>query len=251
MGKFIIHAEEALAKKPVVKKFILERGNGCVNCSKCAYVCIYDVHKRSAQDCRKMADPDIAGCKHCFSCIQFCPAGALKITPNPEYDRLGDELFSPDMVTTIMREAENGQTPVSGGGYGGRFSGSGFDSFWTDMSEIVRPTRDGIHAREYISTAVEIGRKPENVNFLKFDSLGNPLTNIFPGIEINLPVLFDLRSFSLKHPYLSMACAMCAAPLGTVAIVEKAGIHDEILEYSNHLVESLDPAMLSWRELMR
>ena len=25
---------------------------------------------------------------------------------------------------------------------------------WTDMSEIVRPTRDGIHGREYISTSV-------------------------------------------------------------------------------------------------
>ena len=30
---------------------------------------------------------------------------------------------------------------------------------WTDMSEIVRPTRDGIHGREYISTSVDIGRK--------------------------------------------------------------------------------------------
>jgi hypothetical protein len=36
---------------------------------------------------------------------------------------------------------------------------------WTDMSEIVRPTRDGIHGREYISTAVDIGRKPAYLTF--------------------------------------------------------------------------------------
>lgn len=37
---------------------------------------------------------------------------------------------------------------------------------WLDMSEIVRPTRDGIHGREYIATTVEVGARPE---FLRFD----------------------------------------------------------------------------------
>jgi len=41
---------------------------------------------------------------------------------------------------------------------------------WTDMSEIVRPTRDGIHGREYISTLVDLGRK---VKFLEFNSQAN------------------------------------------------------------------------------
>ncbi len=36
---------------------------------------------------------------------------------------------------------------------------------WTDMSEIVRPTRDGIHGREYISTSVDIGRKLKELAF--------------------------------------------------------------------------------------
>ena len=33
------------------------------------------------------------------------------------------------------------------------------------MSEIVRPTRDGIHGREYISTSVDIGRKLPHLAF--------------------------------------------------------------------------------------
>ena len=36
---------------------------------------------------------------------------------------------------------------------------------WTDMSEIVRPTRDGIHGREYISSSVDIGQKPPYLTF--------------------------------------------------------------------------------------
>ena len=60
------------------------------------------------------------------------------------------------------------------------------------MSEIVRPTRDGIHGREYINTSVDIGRK---AMFLEFDDRGN----LFPGpslIEIPLPVFFDLLPWS-------------------------------------------------------
>ena len=34
------------------------------------------------------------------------------------------------------------------------------------MSEIVRPTRDGIHGREYISTSVDIGRKLPHLAFV-------------------------------------------------------------------------------------
>ncbi len=33
------------------------------------------------------------------------------------------------------------------------------------MSEIVRPTRDGIHGREYISTQVDLGRKWMSLEF--------------------------------------------------------------------------------------
>ena len=43
---------------------------------------------------------------------------------------------------------------------------------WTDMSEIVRPTRDGIHGREFISTLVDIGSKP---SFLTFDAFEAPV----------------------------------------------------------------------------
>jgi hypothetical protein len=77
---------------------------------------------------------------------------------NPEYERLGDDYYTPESIQSNWYQAETGSIPVSGSGYGGPFSGPAFDSMWTDMSEIVRPTRDGIHGREYINTSVDIGR---------------------------------------------------------------------------------------------
>ena len=70
---------------------------------------------------------------------------------------MGDAYFRPDIIETTWKQSDTGTIPVSGAGYRGRFHGPGFDSIWTDMSEIVRPTRDGIHGREYISTSVDIG----------------------------------------------------------------------------------------------
>ena len=74
----------------------------------------------------------------------------------------------------------SGWSEADGAGYGGAFSGPGFDSMWTDMSEIVRPTRDGIHGREYISTVVDIGRRPSR---LAFDDAGRLKTQALPSIK--------------------------------------------------------------------
>ncbi len=60
---------------------------------------------------------------------------------------------------------------------------------WTDMSEIVRPTRDGIHGREFISTSVDIGQKPP---FLTFDEQGVATGESAGTFSIPIPVLFDV-----------------------------------------------------------
>ena len=62
------------------------------------------------------------------------------------------------------------------------------------MSEIVRPTRDGIHGREYISTSVDIGRK---LPHLAFDD-GGLKVDPPPLAEIPLPVIFDRDSPALE-----------------------------------------------------
>ncbi|MEJ2071003.1 MAG: hypothetical protein P8X58_11460 [Syntrophobacterales bacterium] len=99
-------------------------------------------------------------CKNCFRCVQGCPRELVVKTLSPQYESLGDEYWTPEILLSTWYQAETGKIPVSGAGYGGPFAGDGFDGIWTDMSEIVRPTRDGIHGREYISTAIDLGRHP-------------------------------------------------------------------------------------------
>ncbi len=77
----------------------------------------------------------------------------------------GDDYWTAEIITQTWYQAETGRIPISGAGYGGKFAGEGFEGLWLDMSEIVRPTRDGIHGREYISTQVDIGAGLERLVF--------------------------------------------------------------------------------------
>jgi len=100
----------------------------------------------------------------------------------------GDEYWTAEIVTQTWYQAETGRIPISGAGYGGKFAGKGFEGIWLDMSEIVRPTRDGIHGREYISTAVNIGA---GVEMLRFKADGALSTQLPGWINLPIPVIFD------------------------------------------------------------
>jgi len=126
-------------------------------------------------------------CVGCLRCTVEHPQ-VVQILPNPSHAKLGDSFFDSDKVATVLYEAATGRVPVRGAGYGGGFGGSGWDGMWTDMSEIVRPTRDGIHGRETISTAVDIGRIPRA---LEFDPAGNLIQPLPPLVSLPVPILFD------------------------------------------------------------
>jgi hypothetical protein len=116
---------------------------------------------------------------------------------NPEYEKLGNSYWKPDIIKTTWLQAETAKIPVSGAGYRGPFAGSGFDAMWTDMSEIVRPTRDGIHGREYISTSVDIGRK---LPYLIFNDGKKPA---YPLVSIPMPLIIDMASSIHTLPQLN------------------------------------------------
>jgi len=199
-----------------------------------------------------MAEPVSFLCRRCYSCVQRCTAGALSLSRSPEFETLGDEIYAPEDVISLQEQAESGELPVSGCGYGGLFAGPGFDGMWTDMSEIVRPTRDGIHGREYISTVVDLGRKPPDVADLSFDAHGNPLSNIHPGIEIKLPVIFDRLPFmpggaaAFIHP----AVARAANRLSTFAMMDDDAVGSELDPFRNHLIRIVDTARTGEDELL-
>ena len=151
--------------QPVPKQLMLER-EGCLGCLACVKRdCPYNVHKNRVFVSEELVDTRDVACKACFKCVQECKKGILAKAANPAFQSIGDRYWTPDIVSAIWNQATTGAIPVSGAGYAGVFTGPGFDDMWTDMSEIVRPTRDGIHGREYISTSVDLGRR---MPYLKF-----------------------------------------------------------------------------------
>ncbi len=163
-------------------------------------------------------------CVGCMRCVQEYPH-IMTVQPSDVYRRLGDSYWTPDAVFTILYEASTGKIPVKGMGYKGSFGGEGFDGMWTDMSEIVRPTRDGVYGREYISTVVDIGRKPF---FLNFETGNGGIRTV----QAPVPIIFDELPDSSFTPDVHCTIATVAARLNTFYISKP----DKAEQNPDHLV---------------
>lgn len=174
-------------------------------------------------------------CVGCLRCMVQYP-DVVRIRRNSEH--MGDSYFAPEHFEAVSYEARTGLIPVKGAGYRGRFGGEGWDSMWTDMSEIVRPTRDGIHGREFISTTVDIGSKPPS---LEFDQAGCPKGQVPRLISIPIPFLLDSPADSAIPPVVLQILARAALEAETLAIVPLARAIELSLG-GRHLVPRVAPA---------
>ncbi len=235
---------------PVSKSTILDWEGGCLRCFKCVKrQCIYDVYNERTFDVTQMADTIDSLCHDCLRCVQSCPGQVITKVINPRFKLLGNRYWTPEIICRQWYQAETGKIPVSGAGYGGPFSGPGFDDMWTDMSEIVRPTRDGIHGREYINTVVDLGRKPA---YLSLDSSGALVGRAPKNVELPLPVLFnDLPLGSLsQNVFLSMAEA--AQAMGTLMVVPLQHWQPYLEPYKSSLIPLLNAGQVEeQRNLIR
>ncbi|MGD0229970.1 MAG: glutamate synthase-related protein [Syntrophorhabdales bacterium] len=224
---------------PVIRSGVIAWEEGCLKCVRCVKKeCVYKVYEKRALDPRQMIDSLDSICKDCFRCVQNCPNRLIEKGFNPSYKALGDDYWTPDILSNVWFQAETGRIPVSGAGYGGPFSGPGFDSMWTDMSEIVRPTRDGIHGREYISTTVDLGRKVKFLNFEKGD--GYVPSSIPPLVELPLPAIFDLLPFSPPGRLIQQAILGAARSVKTLAVVRASEWQGDYMPYLNETLLYLD-----------
>ncbi len=218
-AKYVIHHTTAKPRfRPIGKLGIVDWREDCSSCHNCVKRgCVYRLYRDEADTLRdEIGYLDyIYQCKGCLNCVQNCTKNILTRVVNPEYRRLGDSYYTPDLILTTWYQAETGKIPVSGSGYGGPFSGPGFDSMWTDMSEIVRPTRDGIHGREYISTSVDIGRKLSHLAFAD----GRLNVDPPPLMETPLPVIFDRIPRHWLRGAVMTAVTTAAAEIGTLAVL--------------------------------
>jgi ferredoxin len=234
--KYHIKTTYIQPRLPRVGKFgVVDWREDCARCHNCVKkACVYDRYREENSFIRDLDEIHTLyyECMGCFSCVQNCTKNLLTMSINSEYKKLGNEYWTPQILTTTWLEAETGKVPVSGAGYRGKFSGSGFDSMWTDMSEIVRPTRDGIHGREYISTSVDIGSKPSHLVFDK-DKM---TTVLAPIISLPFPVIFDMTSEKYSLPDLDSCIIETANQTGLIAIIDSKKWKDiKLVKKENHL----------------
>ena len=223
---------------PITRSGVIAWEEGCLKCARCVKKdCVYLVYQKRNLDSRLMLDSLDSACMDCFRCVQNCPARLIQKGLNPMYKSIGDHYWTPEILSTLWSQAETGKIPVSGAGYGGPFAGPGFDAMWTDMSEIVRPTRDGIHGREYISTSVDLGRK---LMALEFGPGGTVASDVPPLVEIPAPFIFDLLPFSPPKERILSGLLRAAAGLGTLAVVRESDWDPSYEEYLNHTMLLLD-----------
>ena len=204
--------------RPEGKLGIVDWREDCSSCKNCVKKgCVYNLYREEYDALhQELGYLDyIYQCKGCLTCVQNCTKNILTRVVNPEYERLGDGYYTPDIVLTTWYQAETGAVPVSGCGYGGPFSGQGFDSMWTDMSEIVRPTRDGIHGREYINTGVDIGRKRPRLSFDGMNLVGEAP----PLIQSPLPLMFGDIPAQWRHDAVIESILSAAGDLGLLAVL--------------------------------
>ena len=224
---------------PIGKYATVEFREDCAgSCRECVKKkCIYGIFKDNYLHMSTMGEPEyLYACHSCFRCVQECTRGIFSRVINPEYRTLGDDYWRPDIIHRLWYQAHTGKIPVSGAGYRGPFVSAGFDSMWTDMSEIVRPTRDGIHGREYINTSIEISRR---ISPLKFNADMSLASETLPIMEISVPLMLQVPESLIINQAIIESAAKAAQVLGTLLIIRPEDYSDTLLPYARSLVPSL------------
>ena len=131
-AKYHIHTHPAPPRfRPVGKFGIVDWREDCASCHNCVKrACAYGFYREEADTLHDEVGylDYIYQCKGCLSCVQDCTKGILTRVVNPEYKRIGDSYYTPAILLATWYQADTGRIPVSGAGYGGPFTGSGFDS---------------------------------------------------------------------------------------------------------------------------
>ncbi|MEJ2039120.1 MAG: glutamate synthase-related protein, partial [Desulfosarcinaceae bacterium] len=224
---------------PVGKYATVEFRENCAgSCRKCVKKkCVYNIFKENILHMSAMEEPEyLYTCMSCFRCIQECTRGIFSRTINPEYRTLGDDYWRADILHRLWYQAHTGKIPVSGAGYRGPFAGHGFDAMWTDMSEIVRPTRDGIHGREYINTSIELSRRVTRLAFNPDMSLASEVP---PVLEIPIPLLFCPSPDLLLNEHVLVPMARAAKTLGTLLFIKPENVTPALAPYADSLIPCL------------
>ncbi|MBF0432454.1 MAG: hypothetical protein HQK83_14315 [Fibrobacteria bacterium] len=239
-AKYHVDVKEVPSRYIPVARLKAMETEGCLGCRKCVKrdSCVFKVYENREFSPYQIADSGDSMCIACMRCVQECKKNILSRTANPEWQKMGDEHWKPELISSIWKQSETGKIPVSGAGYRGPFAGRGFDQMWTDMSEIVRPTRDGIHGREYISTVIELGRRPA---ILEFDEAGGMLTPEPHFVEVPIPMVLEIPQHKFVSGAVKRAITLAAKKTHTLAIAALEDVCEHLDDLREYVIARFNP----------
>ena len=211
--------------------------------------CIYGVFGRITGG----LTPVRSKCVGCMRCVQEVP-NVCKVKRNPKFYNLGDSFWIPeDMklvsstpISLVNFEASTGKILVKGMGYKGTFGSRQWYSMWTDMSEIVRPTRDGVYGREYISMSVDLGKRQQFVDFSQHSLASTSV------LTSSLPIIFDFLPENLTSRDIEASIASAALQTNTFFIIHYSQAKNLSEAQINHAILLIDDSKsLFYDELIK
>ena len=172
-AKYTIHTKPAAPRlRPVGKLGIVDWREDCSSCHNCVKrACIYGLYRDEADTLRdEIGYLDyIYQCKGCLSCVQNCTKNILTRVVNPEYLRLGDDYYSPDIVLSTWFQAGDGPDSRVGVGLRRAVQRAGL-RFDVDRHVRNRPAHARRHPRPRVhqhqrrhrpqAAATDVGRRP-------------------------------------------------------------------------------------------
>ncbi|MBO8159108.1 glutamate synthase-related protein [Thermosyntropha sp.] len=219
---------------------VLRNEAKCIGCKICVNQCANNVH-RWDEDWQMIISDD-KYCVNCHRCVVFCPTGALSIRKNAN-DFTFNANWENRHIKNIYRQAQSGGVLLTGMG-----NDRPYPVYWDKMvlnaSQVTNPSIDPL--REPIELKVFLGRKSalnEKDEVFKDD--------IFPWLELDLPVMFSAMSFGSVSLNVHKALARAAETMGTYWNAGEGGVHADLKKSMNHTIVQVasgrfgvNPAML-------
>lgn len=199
----------------------------CIKCKVCARQCANEVHSYD-EDLDMMVCNDI-NCVNCHRCTSLCPTRALRIQKySNEFKENAN--WTAQQITEIQKQASSGGVLLSAMG-----NPQPYPIYWDRLlinaSQVTNPSIDPL--REPMETRVQLGAKPEK---LEFDKEGMLTTKLSPQLKLNVPIMFSAMSYGSISRNAHESLARAAQELGTYYNTGEGGLHEDFYEYGANTI---------------
>lgn len=214
-----------------IGKYRLNRKADCTKCGKCVEICPRGVHVRRRKEIYVDKPYLCVGWDCPNPCHEVCPVQALEIRKNPDFDAIGDQRWTADLLVSTWYMAEFGKAPDAGLGYKVGDSGGGLDKIRLLMPKQKKI--DGILASDdEVDIGIELNRRKDSAY----------------RIRIEVPFYGGGMSYGSVSIYTMLSRIKAAVALGTLCCTGEGGYPDELKPYDDHVITQVATGLFGVRE---